>query len=143
MDDMDGMPTERHGDAHLWSQDAAYTGRTPLGLAQWLAQNPAASWPTDVDALAKIGVGQAVIDWIEFVLALRWYVMAEGISPVTALLRWLDKAEVRAFLSATLDASATPVLSADDMATALAGITASTWPEQVFALEGSPLPDIK
>ena len=143
MDDMDGMPTERHGDAHLWSQDAAYTGLTPLGLAQWLAQKPAASWPTDVDALAKIGVGQAVIDWIEFVLALRWYVMAEGISPVTALLRWLDKAEVRAFLSATLDASAAPVLPASDMATALAGITASAWPAQVFALEGSPWPDIK
>ena len=143
MDDMDGMPTERHGDAHLWSQDAAYTGLTPLGLAQWLAQNPAASWPTDVDALAKIGVGQAVIDWIEFVLALRWYVMAEGISPVTALLRWLDKAQVRAFLSATLDASAAPVLPASDMATALAGITASAWPAQVFALEGSPWPEIK
>lgn len=143
----DVQPPQREcidrSDARLWSQDAAYTGLTPLGLAQWLEQNTAAEWPTDVDALAALGVGQAVIDWIEFVLAVRWRVMAEGISPVTALLRWIDKAEVRAYLSATLNASTTPVLPADDMAAALTGITARAWPEQVFALEVSPWPDIK
>lgn len=143
----DAQPPQRQGidrsDVRLWSADAAYTGLTPLGLAQWLGQNPAADWPTDVDALAAVGVGQAVIDWIEFVLAVRWRVMAEAIPPVTVLLCWLDKAEVRAFLTATLDANTTPVLPTDDMAAALTGITARAWPEQVFALEVSPWPNIK
>ena len=133
MDSFDGdlladLKNARHSnraDARLWASGVSYTGLTPLGLAQWLGQHPAADWPTDVDALAAVGVGQAVIDWIEFVLAVRWRVMAEGIPPVTALLCWLDKAQVRAFLSATLDASAAPVLPASDMATALGGITAS------------------
>ena len=130
-------------DARLWASGVSYTGLTPLGLAHWLGQHPAADWPTDVDALAAVGVGQAVIDWIEFVLAVRWRVMAEGIPPVTALLCWLDKAEVRAFLTATLNASTTPVLPTDDMAAALTGITARAWPAQVFALEVSPLPNIR
>ena len=151
MDSFDGdlladLKNARHSDradARLWASGVSYTGLTPLGLAQWLGQHPAADWPTDVDALAAVGVGQAVIDWIEFVLAVRWRVMAEGIPPVTALLCWLDKAEVRAFLTATLNASTTPVLPTDDMAAALTGITARAWPAQVFALEVSPLPNIR
>ena len=112
-------------DARLWSQDAAYTGLTPLGLAQWLGEKPAAQWPADIDALAEAGVGQAVLDWLEFVLAARL-----GDAALPALLRWLASAEVLASLR-TDSTAALP----GELAQSLAGITASAWPAQVFALE--------
>lgn len=149
-DDMDDdlsydvQPPRRQGidrsDARLWASGVSYTGLTPLGLAQWLDNTPMAEWPTDIDGLAAIGVGQAVIDWIEFVLAVRWRAVAQDSALVLLLLGWMHGAEVRASLTATLSADATPVPLPGCLASVLAGITARAWPAQVFALEDIPEP---
>ena len=144
----DVQPPRRQGidrsDARLWASGISYTGLTPLGLAQWLDNTPMAQWPTDIAGLAAIGVGQAVIDWIEFVLAVRWRAVAQDSALVLLLLLgWMHGAEVRASLTATLSADATPVPLSGCLASALAGITARAWPAQVFALEDIPEPVLR
>lgn len=128
-------------DARLWATGIAYTGLTPLGLVQWLDKKSMAEWPTDLDGLAAAGVGQAVIDWIEFVLTEHWRLIADHLSPVTILLCWLDGTTVRTFLADTLSPHAEPVPPSGDLALVLAGITARAWPAQVFALENPTAPN--
>ena len=148
MDSFDGdlladLKNARHSnraDARLWASGVSYTGLTPLGLAQWLGQHPAADWPTDVDALAAVGVGQAVLDWLEFVLAARLGTAAnanaDADAAVAALLRWLASAPVLEFLQQSLNADLSATAPPGELASALADITARAWPAQVFALEG-------
>ncbi|MBS0177043.1 MAG: hypothetical protein JSR64_23720, partial [Nitrospira sp.] len=52
-----------------WCAESHYTGLTPLGLTQWLRSHPQADWPQAYAELRRIGVGAAVLDWLEFVLA--------------------------------------------------------------------------
>src|SRR5690606_41195194 len=52
-----------------WCAEPHYTGLTPLGLTQWLRSHPQAEWPQTYAELRRIGVGAAVLDWLEFVLA--------------------------------------------------------------------------
>lgn len=56
-------------DPRYWSAEPHYSGLTPLGLAHWLRSHPQAEWPRTYAALRGIGVGTAVLDWLEFVLA--------------------------------------------------------------------------
>jgi Ca-activated chloride channel family protein len=56
-------------DPRYWCAEPHYTGLTPLGLTQWLRSHPQAEWPQGYADLRRIGVGTAVLDWIEFVLA--------------------------------------------------------------------------
>jgi len=52
-----------------WSAEPHYSGLTPLGLTHWLRSHTQAEWPRTYAALHRIGVGTAVLDWLEFVLA--------------------------------------------------------------------------
>jgi Ca-activated chloride channel family protein len=56
-------------DPRYWSAEPYYTGLTPLGLTQWLRSHPQAEWPQGYAELRRIGIGAAVLDWLEFVLA--------------------------------------------------------------------------
>ncbi|MBP7640098.1 MAG: VWA domain-containing protein [Thauera sp.] len=56
-------------DPRYWCAEPHYTGLTPLGLTQWLHSHPQAEWPQAYAELRRIGVGAAVLDWLEFVLA--------------------------------------------------------------------------
>jgi Ca-activated chloride channel family protein len=56
-------------DPRYWSAEPHYTGLTPLGLTQWLRSHPQAEWPQTYAELRRIGLGAAVLDWLEFVLA--------------------------------------------------------------------------
>ncbi len=56
-------------DPRYWSAEPHYSGLTPLGLAHWLRSHPQAEWPRTYATLRRIGVGTAVLDWLEFVLA--------------------------------------------------------------------------
>lgn len=56
-------------DLRYWCAEPHYTGLTPLGLTQWLRSHPQAEWPQSYSDLRRIGVGAAVLDWLEFVLA--------------------------------------------------------------------------
>jgi Ca-activated chloride channel family protein len=56
-------------DPRYWCAEPHYTGLTPLGLTQWLRSHPQAEWPQSYSDLRRIGVGAAVLDWLEFVLA--------------------------------------------------------------------------
>ncbi len=56
-------------DPRYWSAEPHYSGLTPLGLTHWLRSHPQLEWPRTYAALRGIGVGMAVLDWLEFVLA--------------------------------------------------------------------------
>jgi len=56
-------------DPRYWCAEPHYTGLTPLGLTQWLRSHPQAEWPQRYAELRRLGVGTAVLDWLEFVLA--------------------------------------------------------------------------
>ena len=56
-------------DPRYWRAEPHYTGLTPLGLTQWLRSHPQAEWPQGYAELRRIGIGAAVLDWLEFVLA--------------------------------------------------------------------------
>jgi Ca-activated chloride channel family protein len=56
-------------DPRYWRAEPHYTGLTPLGLTQWLRSHPQVEWPQTYAELLRIGVGAAVLDWLEFVLA--------------------------------------------------------------------------
>lgn len=56
-------------DPRYWCAEPHYTGLTPLGLTQWLRSHPQVEWPQGYAELRRIGVGAAVLDWLEFVLA--------------------------------------------------------------------------
>ena len=56
-------------DPRYWCAEPHYTGLTPLGLTQWLRSHPQAEWPQAYAQLRRIGLGAAVLDWLELVLA--------------------------------------------------------------------------
>ena len=56
-------------DPRYWCAEPHYTGLTPLGLTQWLRSHPQAEWPQSYAGLRRIGLGAAVLDWLEFLLA--------------------------------------------------------------------------
>ena len=56
-------------DPRYWRAEPHYTGLTPLGLTHWLRSHLQAEWPQTYADLRRIGVGAAVLDWLEFVLA--------------------------------------------------------------------------
>ena len=56
-------------DPRYWCAEPHYTGLTPLGLTQWLRSHPQAEWPQAYAELRRIGLGAAVLDWLELVLA--------------------------------------------------------------------------
>jgi Ca-activated chloride channel family protein len=133
-----------------WMSDAVYEGLTPLGLSAWLGKHPAEQWPTDSQGLDAMGLGQAVIDWIEFVLGPK--LVQEGVTgnAVTLFLRWMAtqtvhqalaqsmKGRVRSVIQNLLSmrTAASPAESAafSVIAEVLVGMTGDAWPDQLFLL---------
>lgn len=63
-----GVSVDRN-DPRLWQMSDTYTGLTPAGLHAWLFGSAKALWPRTYAQLIQIGVGAAVIDWLEIVVA--------------------------------------------------------------------------
>lgn len=155
-DDMDDRPdwlrkreqTINCRDPRFWARSEHYEGLTPLGVSEWLRLTPAVHWPTTYADLRQIGLGAAVLDWLELVLAPHGKAYAEG-------------AVVHAFicvmsLQATYDALAKSgtlrgaaqlsVLRTSDvpagvdeglvqaMLASLNGLATGAWPDRVFEL---------
>ncbi|GAA4026814.1 hypothetical protein [Actimicrobium antarcticum] len=58
----DQVPTD-------WSDTAHYTGLTPVGLRLRLRQTPNVEWPSTYRGLRQIGLGVALVDWLELSMA--------------------------------------------------------------------------
>jgi Ca-activated chloride channel family protein len=133
-----------------WMSDAVYEGLTPLGLSAWLGKHSTEQWPTDPQGLAAMGLGQAVIDWIEFVLGPRLVQQGVAGNAVTLFLRWMAtqtvhqalaqsmKGRVRSVIQNLLSmrTAASPAESAafSVIAEVLVGMTGDAWPVQLFLL---------
>lgn len=139
-------------DPRYWCAEPHYAGLTPLGLTQWLRSHPQAEWPQDYAELRRIGVGAAVLDWLEFVLA-----EGEGEARVVAcFVKAMAQRDLHdALLSDTgtlgrlkalaqrVASGATPKVMQDDPAAAsivarlqvfVSTLRAESWPDCVFDL---------
>lgn len=135
--------------AMYWASDHMYEGLTPLGLSVWLSEHAADQWPADLQALAAIGLGQEVIDWIEFVLEPHLPALTQRHDTVALFLRWI-RASVRWLaIEGTPQAGTADTITPTELllpegvladkvsaylAQALAGITVCSWPPQLFDL---------
>ena len=121
-----------------------YKGLSPSGLAEWLHDHPAASWPQDFAGLRQIGLGDALLDWLELVIGQQADSAWPEAALVAAFCSLMSQEETRKALKksnaffAPPDAINKPLL--ETLAKALAGMTASAWPEQVFSLDGADRP---
>lgn len=133
-----------------WMSDEVYEGLTPLGLATWLSDNPGTQWPVDLQGLAVIGVGAAVIDWIEIVL--EPLLMERGVKEgsVALFVHWMGSEVVLRTLRNTTDGYSANELEdlsmlslptaglekhvATLMMQALEDLRGSAWPGQLFLL---------
>jgi Ca-activated chloride channel family protein len=143
-------PKEPQALAGHWMSDSVYQGLTPLGLSAWLGEHPAKQWPANSQALVAIGVGQAVIDWIEFVFGPRLVEQGVTENPVALFVNWMGTEAVRNALAKstqrrtfavihslfTLSPGDSPVEAGTTsmIAEALAGMTGTTWPDGLFSL---------
>ena len=142
---------ETQVNAGHWVSDEVYEGLTPLGLSVWLSEHPAAQWPVGSKGLKAIGLGQAVIDWIELLLAPS--LLEQGVTgnPVVLFLGWMGTEAVRKALTkstkgrvcaelhglSTMSTTNNPVEACtfSVIAEALTGMTGITWPSSLFSLE--------
>lgn len=141
-------------DPRYWSRMEYYTGLTPLGMCEWLRVSPCDNWPGTWQELRRIGVGAAVVDWLEFVVGEE----LEEMVMVAAFVRLMAQRETRAALETAQgvaalvnallvrlgdiarreprpESPAVPEAVSAHLIEALAGMSADRWPESVFALE--------
>jgi len=146
-------------DRRYWAESEHYAGMTPLGVCEWLRLTPAAEWPSTYAGLLELGLGAWLVDWLELVVAGHGGAMHAEPNVVAAFLHLMHLPDTHAVLAqpegmrrlckaATLRLRAAwagdPAAQADGiapalldaMAAALDGMTASAWPNQVFALGG-------
>lgn len=60
-----------HQDSRYWAKSQHYEGLTPLGVSQWLRITPSSLWPSTYVGLRQIGLGVALVDWLELAMALH------------------------------------------------------------------------
>ena len=141
-------------DPRYWADSEYYTGLTPLGISEWLRITPKSDWPTTYVQLRQIGLGAWLVDWLELSMA------AQGGEPypesqvVQAFLYLMSRRETHDSLAKSEGLSAVfkaagqrlrgllahesvsiDVSLVEAMAAVLSRMTASVWPEQVFALD--------
>jgi Ca-activated chloride channel family protein len=136
--------------AGLWASDDVYEGMTPLGLSVWLSENPSDQWPVDSQGLAAIGLGQAVIDWIELLLGPNLLEQGDIENPVAVFVRWMGSEAVRIALNKIggrtfaevyeRTAIRTPIATSEVfidalLANALSKVEKRSWPDHFFLLE--------
>ena len=146
-----------HNDSRYWSATEHYTGLTPLGLSEWLRITTMAEWPTTYLRLRQIGLGAWLVDWLELSVAAHGesarpesmvveaflYLMSrrdthESLAKSEGLLGAFKSTVQRLremFANAAVEQPASidvPLIEA--MTAVLSGMTASHWPDRVFAL---------
>ena len=143
-----------HGDE---SHDT-YTGLTPLGVSEWLSITPQVYWPTTYAGLREMGLGAALVDWLELEMAACAGVAYSETTVVQAFLSLMSRREMHVALTQSeglLGAikstvqrvrgalggeqeqpSAKPdAVLVQAMEAALQGMTARLWPQRIFSLE--------
>lgn len=136
-----------------WSRSEHYSGLTPLGLCEWLRAGPEALWPKTYEDLRDIGLGTAVVDWLELTFGqdaeesvlVRAFLMLmalpdthaaliKSLSPLAQVKEHAKRLTSRARNTLSLDAPLQNPYAAR-LAPLLADLQAETWPTCVFALE--------
>lgn len=56
-------------DGWLYNDTIEYEGLTPLGTYQWVRHKTVNEWPTTYSGLLAIGVPEAIVDWLELLIA--------------------------------------------------------------------------
>ena len=150
-----GKVTEKTPDPRHWIQREHYHGLSPLGLAAWLQGQRKETWPQCFAELQRIGVGHALLDWLELVIGQPGEGQAWTEAEIVATFCYLMAGKkIRLAAQASSDfpgrfdklkallASKAPdefpevrLPLLETMCAALRDIRADAWPEQVFALD--------
>lgn len=56
-------------DGRLYNDTIEYEGLTPLGTYEWARHKMVKEWPTTYSELLEIGVPEAIVDWLELLIA--------------------------------------------------------------------------
>lgn len=75
------------------SYDPHYQGLTPTDLVRWLKDHHWVDWPVNFDSLLRIGVGVAVIDWLELVACTKDHKHLSQQVVMGTFLKWIVKNE--------------------------------------------------
>ena len=149
-----------HQDPRYWAKSEHYEGLTPLGVSEWLRITPASQWPSTYVGLQQMGLGVALVDWLELAMASNagtvhaeskvveafLYLMSrrdtyESLAKSEGLIGALQSTvlRLRELLSATAVATPTTVDLGlvEAMVAGLDGMTTSAWPDLVFELGGA------
>ena len=149
-----------HQDPRYWAKSEHYEGLTPLGVSEWLRITPASQWPSTYVGLQQMGLGVALVDWLELAMASNagtvhaeskvveafLYLMSrrdtyESLAKSEGLIGALQSTvlRLRELLSGTAVATPTSVDLGlvEAMVAGLDGMTTSAWPDLVFELGGA------
>jgi Ca-activated chloride channel family protein len=149
-----------HQDPRYWAKSEHYEGLTPLGGSEWLRITPASEWPSTYVGLRQMGLGVALVDWLELAMASHagtvhaeskvveafLYLMSrrdtyESLAKSAGLIGALQFTVVRLreLLAGNLAAmpASVDLGLVEAMVAGLAGMTTSDWPDLVFELGGA------
>jgi Ca-activated chloride channel family protein len=149
-----------HQDPRYWARLEHYEGLTPLGVSEWLRITPASQWPSTYVGLRQMGLGVGLVDWLELAMATQvgtvhaeskvveafLYLMSrrdtyESLAKSAGLIGALQSTVLRLRELLAGSPAATPASVdlglVEAMVAGLAGMTTSTWPDQVFELGGA------
>ena len=149
-----------HQDPRYWARSEHYEGLTPLGVSEWLRITPASQWPSTYVCLRQMGLGVGLVDWLELAMATHagtvhaeskvveafLYLMSrrdtyESLAKSAGLIGALQSTVLRLRELLAGSPAATPASVdlglVEAMVAGLAGMTTSTWPDQVFELGGA------
>lgn len=147
-----------HANPRHWSESEGYKGLTPLGLSEWLSITPMAEWPKTYTELRQIGLGAWVVDWLELTVAISAVRSLPEQTVVEAFLYVMSQRDTQETLKKSLGllqsfkaiaqrlkgmfagipSASQPSVDAnlvEEVMDALDGMTADTWPVQVYAME--------
>ncbi len=146
-----------HDDPRYWIESEHCWGLTPLGVSEWLRITPASEWPSNYLGLRQIGLGAWLIDWLELSIAKRQEIVYSELQVVAAFLYLMSRRETHEALAGAMGLLGAfkrtlqrlrgmfasgqvaepprvemPLVEA--MVSGLSGMTATAWPDRVFAL---------
>lgn len=145
-----------HADSKYWVNADAQNGLTPFGVSEWLRAKPKSAWPKTYAGLCDIGLGDAVVDWLELVVSMRHGTLLPEHKVVETFLYVMSHRDIRDLLLPSAGVSqgfkriAQRLIDmltgnentgqnidarlAEDILDALQAMRAGAWPEGVFAL---------
>lgn len=136
---------------------AEKVGATPMSLCSWLRSTDEINWPTTYLELRELGVDRWVVEWLEIDIANKHATSVTEPIIVRSFLHVMAQRETLEMLALTHDASlgvkgfvqkltslfagvhgesgiGVDAQLAQEIAAALNGMTAESWPDQVFEL---------